>query len=105
MLSGLCQPGRGTFIHSSAIRGGEPRAPRNQTNIFPAGTFAGIFAPEKGSPFLPGPPPGAAGEYTLFAVVSHVGANTACGHYVCHVRKDGRWVIYNDSKARWLCPP
>jgi ubiquitin carboxyl-terminal hydrolase 5/13 len=28
-----------------------------------------------------------------------MGANTACGHYVCHVRKGGRWVIFNDDKV------
>jgi ubiquitin carboxyl-terminal hydrolase 5/13 len=35
-----------------------------------------------------------------------MGANTACGHYVAHVRKaDGnggngvRWVLYNDAKV------
>ena len=28
-----------------------------------------------------------------------MGANTACGHYVAHIRKEGRWVIYNDEKV------
>lgn len=28
-----------------------------------------------------------------------MGANTACGHYVAHLKKDGRWVIFNDEKA------
>jgi ubiquitin carboxyl-terminal hydrolase 5/13 len=28
-----------------------------------------------------------------------MGANTACGHYVAHVRKEGRWVLYNDEKV------
>jgi len=31
--------------------------------------------------------------------VSHMGANTACGHYVCHLRKDGQWAIFNDEKV------
>ena len=39
------------------------------------------------------------GNYSLMAFVSHMGANTTCGHYVCHVFKEGRWVIYNDSKV------
>ena len=28
-----------------------------------------------------------------------MGANTACGHYVCHIFKEGKWVIYNDEKV------
>jgi ubiquitin carboxyl-terminal hydrolase 5/13 len=39
------------------------------------------------------------GEYELVGFVSHMGANTACGHYVAHVHKDGRWVLYNDDKV------
>lgn len=39
------------------------------------------------------------GHYELFAMVSHMGANTSCGHYVCHVKKDGQWVLYNDRKV------
>ena len=39
------------------------------------------------------------GEYELLAIVSHIGSNTACGHYVCHIRKEGKWVIYNDEKV------
>ena len=31
--------------------------------------------------------------------ISHMGANTGCGHYVCHLFKDGRWVILNDEKV------
>ena len=30
---------------------------------------------------------------------SHMGSNTACGHYVCHIKKDGRWCLYNDRKV------
>lgn len=28
-----------------------------------------------------------------------MGSSTACGHYVAHVFKDGRWVIFNDEKV------
>lgn len=33
------------------------------------------------------------------AFVSHMGTSTHCGHYVAHIRKNGRWVIFNDSKV------
>ena len=39
------------------------------------------------------------GRYTLFAIVSHIGPNTGSGHYVCHIRKDDRWVLFNDEKV------
>ncbi|GCC22776.1 hypothetical protein chiPu_0001166 [Chiloscyllium punctatum] len=39
------------------------------------------------------------GRYELFAFISHVGPSTMSGHYVCHIRKEGRWVIYNDHKV------
>ena len=45
------------------------------------------------------------GEYSLAGFISHMGANTACGHYVAHVRKEGRWVIYNDEKVSMTCCP
>jgi ubiquitin carboxyl-terminal hydrolase 5/13 len=27
------------------------------------------------------------GHYKLLGIVSHMGSNTACGHYVAHVKK------------------
>lgn len=29
------------------------------------------------------------GEYELVGFISHMGTNTACGHYVCHLKKVG----------------
>eukprot|EP00644_Phytophthora_capsici_P006176 jgi/Phyca11/116963/e_gw1.32.12.1 len=39
------------------------------------------------------------GEYSLVGFVSHVGKNTNSGHYVCHMKKEGRWIIFNDDKV------
>ncbi|XP_056459207.1 ubiquitin carboxyl-terminal hydrolase 13 isoform X1 [Gadus chalcogrammus] len=39
------------------------------------------------------------GRYELLAFISHMGASTMSGHYVCHIKKEGRWVIYNDHKV------
>lgn len=39
------------------------------------------------------------GKYTLMAVISHIGKNTDHGHYVCHIRKNGQWVLFNDEKV------
>lgn len=46
----------------------------------------------------PGVPDGC-GRYKLKAFVSHMGTSTHCGHYVAHIHKDGRWVIFNDGKV------
>ncbi|KAJ6417267.1 hypothetical protein OIU84_003055 [Salix udensis] len=50
--------------------------------------------------------PDGGGRYRLFGIVSHMGTSTHCGHYVAHVRKDSRWVIFNDNKvAASVNPP
>jgi len=39
------------------------------------------------------------GKYVLTGMISHIGRNTNSGHYVCHLKKDGKWVIFNDEKV------
>ncbi|XP_052861372.1 ubiquitin carboxyl-terminal hydrolase 5 [Anopheles cruzii] len=39
------------------------------------------------------------GKYKLVAFISHMGASAQVGHYVCHILKDGQWVIFNDNKV------
>ncbi|KAJ7540223.1 hypothetical protein O6H91_10G005900 [Diphasiastrum complanatum] len=43
--------------------------------------------------------PDGPGKYKLLGFVSHMGTSTQSGHYVVHIRKDGRWVIFNDCKV------
>uniref|UniRef100_A0A7S0NC19 Ubiquitin carboxyl-terminal hydrolase n=1 Tax=Hanusia phi TaxID=3032 RepID=A0A7S0NC19_9CRYP len=38
-------------------------------------------------------------QYDLVGFISHIGSNTACGHYVCHIKKNGKWTIFNDRKV------
>ena len=45
------------------------------------------------------------GRYELLGFVSHMGASTACGHYVAHLRRGGRWVIFNDDKVAVSADP
>ncbi|XP_055529285.1 ubiquitin carboxyl-terminal hydrolase 5 [Wyeomyia smithii] len=40
-----------------------------------------------------------AGKYKLVAFISHMGTSSQVGHYVCHILKDGQWVIFNDNKV------
>lgn len=28
-----------------------------------------------------------------------MGNSSMVGHYVCHIKKEGRWVIFNDEKV------
>lgn len=39
------------------------------------------------------------GKYRLKAFISHMGSSTQVGHYVCHILKDDKWVIFNDNKV------
>lgn len=39
------------------------------------------------------------GKYVLVGLVSHIGKNTGSGHYVAHLKKEGKWVIFNDEKV------
>lgn len=38
-------------------------------------------------------------RYQLVGFVSHMGSNANVGHYVAHLLKDGRWVIFNDENV------
>jgi len=40
------------------------------------------------------------GKYELVGFVTHLGKNTSSGHYVSHIKKDGRWIFFNDEKVR-----
>lgn len=39
------------------------------------------------------------GKYSLFSIISHIGKNTDHGHYVCHIKKNNQWVLFNDEKV------
>ncbi|RLO12670.1 hypothetical protein DYB28_007929, partial [Aphanomyces astaci] len=38
-------------------------------------------------------------HYDLLGFVSHMGSNTHSGHYVAHIKKDGKWIFFNDAKV------
>ncbi|XP_074646299.1 ubiquitin carboxyl-terminal hydrolase 5-like [Tubulanus polymorphus] len=45
------------------------------------------------------------GKYKLVAFISHMGTSTMVGHYLCHILKDDRWVIFNDEKVALSANP
>ena len=38
-------------------------------------------------------------NYKLISIVSHIGSSTFSGHYVAHIYKDDRWILFNDEKV------
>jgi len=60
----------------------------------PEGASQLSLADNKASTFSDGP-----GVYELFGIISHIGRDTASGHYVCHIKKNGVWAIFNDRKV------
>ncbi len=48
---------------------------------------------------IPAPVEDGDGKYKLIGLVSHIGKNTGSGHYVAHLKKNDKWVIFNDEKV------
>lgn len=61
-----------------------PLPPTHTTNL-PCRAAGGDAGSAAGGQMKDGP-----GEYELVGFISHMGANTACGHYVAHIKKV-RW--------------
>lgn len=49
----------------------------------------------------------ASGQYKLIGVVSHMGKNTAFGHYVAHLcdTETNEWFLFNDDKVSTCSKP
>lgn len=54
---------------------------------------------DEGGDATPKPTFDGEGKYALVGMISHLGKQTGSGHYVCHLKKDGKWVIFNDEKV------
>jgi ubiquitin carboxyl-terminal hydrolase 5/13 len=39
------------------------------------------------------------GKYKLRGIISHMGTSPHSGHYVAHVKRDGKWYLFNDEKV------
>mmetsp|Transcript_25258 Transcript_25258/g.58739 ORF Transcript_25258/g.58739 Transcript_25258/m.58739 type:complete len:508 (-) Transcript_25258:263-1786(-) len=39
------------------------------------------------------------GQYQMVGMVSHIGKHTGSGHYVAHLKRGDKWVIFNDEKV------
>lgn len=56
-----------------------------QSGLHAGGTAAAVASSSGSAAVQDGP-----GKYELVGFISHLGANLGCGHYVCHVKKEGR---------------
>ena len=74
-------------VEAQAAAAGEPAAATTMTTS------------ASSHPSLPPLDNPAVSTYRLAAVVSHMGRSTACGHYVAHAVRSGRWVLFNDDKV------
>ncbi len=45
------------------------------------------------------------GKYKLMGMISHIGKHTGSGHYVAHLLRDGKWIIFNDEKVAESAEP
>jgi ubiquitin carboxyl-terminal hydrolase 5/13 len=45
------------------------------------------------------------GKYTMVGMVSHIGKHTGSGHYVAHLKRDDKWIIFNDEKVAISASP
>ncbi|KAJ3148786.1 hypothetical protein HDU86_007341 [Geranomyces michiganensis] len=52
-----------------------------------------------GNPTVSAPIDTRPAKYRLVAFISHKGTSTHCGHYVAHILKGDRWVLFNDNKV------
>lgn len=69
-------------------------------SLLAAQSGAAAVPPQKPT-YTDGPP-----KYELSAFISHMGTSIFVGHYVCHIKKDGEWIIYNDNKvSKSVDPP
>jgi len=36
-------------------------------------------------------------QYELFAVITHLGKTASDGHYICDVKRNNQWILFDDS--------
>ncbi|RKP21674.1 ubiquitinyl hydrolase [Rozella allomycis CSF55] len=39
------------------------------------------------------------GNYKIVGFISHKGSSVHCGHYVCHLLVDDKWILFNDNRV------
>jgi ubiquitin carboxyl-terminal hydrolase 5/13 len=46
-----------------------------------------------------------AGVFSLQSFVTHLGTSIHSGHFVAHIKKEGKWIYYNDCKVAITTEP
>lgn len=78
------------FSHADDL-GAAVAAVENDTKTASEGHESGVA---NSSDVIDGEP-----RYELLGFASHLGSNTSCGHYVAHIKKEARFVLFNDAKV------
>lgn len=47
----------------------------------------------------------ASGKYKLHGMITHLGPNATSGHYIAHIKKNEKWIYYNDLKVAETADP
>jgi len=84
----LIEQPTGFFSHMDNLDGAIAALQSNDTSVVQCATTASSVPLEDGE-----------GKYTLVGLISHIGKNTGSGHYVAHLKKDKKWIIFNDEKV------
>lgn len=71
----------------------------------PAEIDALLAAPAPDAAAAPAAVEDGPGVYDIVGFISHMGKSTGSGHYVCHIKKDGEWTLFNDSKVAFSEAP
>ena len=45
------------------------------------------------------------GLYKLHGFITHLGTSVHSGHYVCHLKRQDKWIYFNDAKVAQLDEP
>jgi ubiquitin carboxyl-terminal hydrolase 5/13 len=75
------------FSHMDDLEGAISALKKNKASVEPVGSEESVSLED-------GP-----GFYRLTGLISHIGKNTGSGHYVAHLKKGDKWIIFNDEKV------
>lgn len=81
----------------AALKKTDMNAERAVDWLFSHGDSMDLEEDESSNPVAPKELDDGVGHYELKAFVTHIGSSTISGHYVCHIKKDDTWILYNDE--------
>lgn len=95
------QPGEELLPEPEENRGPAVGPGAKTADVSEAGTEPPADPQIKDGPELPSGPQirDGPGNYQLVAFVSHMGPSARHGHYMCHILKDGTWIMFSNEQV------